>query len=390
MNDREEIARWAAEGLERAAREGLPGAMVGFDGFNDSISRVVDYRRDMTPEGFEPIRTIAQFAARVGAAAGKSANIEVVVHEVRFGGNGPLMAGALGRLGMPVTYVGAVGREDDPRALHPLYAEFAARCRRVIPIAAPAHTDALEFDDGKIMLGRPANVQAVTWDRLKEVVGLGEITRLVGGSRLVGIVNWTQLGGTEGIWRGLMEEVFPRLAGGPDERPRVFIDLADPAKRTDEDVRRAMGVLGRMNAMVAVTLGTNLAEAQRVAKVMGCPGAGVNGEPGPREVSEMAGQIRERVGLECVVIHPRDGAAAAISGEAVWFDGPFCARPRLSTGAGDHFNAGFALGRVVGLGLSESLAAGCATSGAYVRDGASPDLGRLGEFLRGLPGPERE
>jgi sugar/nucleoside kinase (ribokinase family) len=103
----------------------------------------------------------------------------------------------------------------------------------------------------------------------------------------------------------------------------------------------------------------------------------------------MARSIREKVGLESVVIHPRDGAAAAIEGQATWFEGPFCARPRLSTGAGDHFNAGFALARIIGLALDECLAAGCATSGAYVRDGASPDIGRLAGFLRSLPGPEQ-
>jgi len=384
MAGRDEVGRRAADGLERAAAAGLPAALVGFDGFIDAIARVVDYRRDMTPAGFEPIRTIAQFAARIGAAAGKSANIEVAIEEERFGGNGPLMAGALGRLGSPVTYIGAVGREDDPRALHPLYAEFAARCRRVIPVAPPAHTDALEFDDGKIMLGKPANVQAVTWDRLKEVVGLDELLRIVGASRHMGIVNWTLAGGTEGIWRGLIEEVFPRLSA----RPTVFIDLSDPAKRTDEDLRRAMHLLGRMNRLTPVTLGLNLSEAERVGRVMGRLMAGGGWAPGPHELTETARDIREKIGLDCVVIHPRDGASAATEREAYWFPGPFCARPLLSTGAGDHFNAGFALGRVIGLGLPESLAMGCALSGAYVRDGVSPDLARLASFLKALPGPE--
>jgi sugar/nucleoside kinase (ribokinase family) len=381
MNGRAEIARRAADGLARAAGGGLPPVLVGFDGFIDAIARVVDLRRDMTPGGFEPIRTIPQFAARVSAAAGKSANIEIVVEEERFGGNGPLMAGALGRLGAGVTYIGAVGREDDPRTLHPLYAEFAARCRRVIPVAPPAHTDALEFDDGKIMLGRPANVQAVTWDRLKDIVGLDEILSLVGASRLLGIVNWTLAGGTEGIWRGLVEEVLPRLAS----RPLVFVDLSDPAKRTDGDLRRAMDVLSRMNALTGVTLGLNLAESERVGRVMGCPTCGAD----PAEtLTRAAGAIRAAIGVECVVIHPREGAATATAARAAWFEGPLCARPRLSTGAGDHFNAGFALARTAGLGLDECLAVGCAESGAFVRDGVSPDLPRLLGFLRDLPGPE--
>jgi hypothetical protein len=42
----------------------------------------------------------------------------------------------------------------------------------------------------------------------------------------------------------------------------------------------------------------------------------------------------------------------------------------------------------VGLSLQESLAVGCAVSGAYVRDAESPGRERLVEFLRAMPGPE--
>ena len=65
------------------------------------------------------------------------------------------------------------------------------------------------------------------------------------------------------------------------------------------------------------------------------------------------------------------------------------ARPALSTGAGDHFNAGFALGLALGVPLPAALAIGCATSGAYVRDAQSPDRPRLVKFLRDLPEPEQ-
>lgn len=103
-----------------------------------------------------------------------------------------------------------------------------------------------------------------------------------------------------------------------------------------------------------------------------------------------AERIRAASGLDCVVIHPREGAAAATArGESAWFDGPVTATPRLSTGAGDHFNSGFAGAQALagaGFTLAECLAVGCATSGAYVRDAASPTRERLFEFLSALPG----
>lgn len=393
---RTRIAASAAESLESASTlVGKTRTLAGFDGFVDSIIRVVDRRRSMEPADFEPISTIPEFAARVASAAGKSANIELVVDEDRFGGNGPLYAGSLGRLGMPTTYIGAVGRDDDSDDLLPLYEPFAARCERVIPIARPGHTDALEFDDGKLMLGKPASVQSVTWDRLVERVGVGELVAHCERSALLGIVNWTLCGGVQGIWEGLIEHVLPRLSPPPNGLTRrVFIDLSDPAKRTDADVRSALEVLRRMDAIVPVTLGLNLAESERVARVLGIDAytdAGSLGES-VRTASE---RVREASGLACVVIHPREGAGAAEresdssgTGRSHWFEGPFTRKPRLSTGAGDHFGAGFSFAQTLGLPIDQALAVGCAVSGAYVRDAESPGMDRLLGFLRELPGCE--
>jgi hypothetical protein len=145
-------------------------ALVGFDGFIDSIIHMVDVRHDMSPSGYVRLKTISAFATRCADASGKSTNIEQVLLEDRFGGNGPLMAGGLRQLGMKVDYVGAVG-QGPSLALHPVFAPFASRCRRVVPVAEPSTTDCLEFDDGKLMFNNTANVQQVTWERLIAACG---------------------------------------------------------------------------------------------------------------------------------------------------------------------------------------------------------------------------
>jgi sugar/nucleoside kinase (ribokinase family) len=386
MATRKDIATSAATKIGALTR--AESALVGFDGFIDSIIHMVDVRHDMSPSGYVRLKTISAFAARCADASGKSTNIEQVLLEDRFGGNGPLMAGGLAHLGMKVDYVGAVG-QGPSLALHPVFAPFAARCRRVVPVAEPSTTDCLEFDDGKLMFNNTANVQQVTWERLVERVGLDSLRAMVDEAALLGIVNWSLLGGVPGIWRGLVREVLPRASA---KARRVFIDLSDPAKRTDGDIRGALEQLRELEAApgVAVTLGLNLAESQRIASVLGL---GVYGEGSMatlgQRVSQAAAAIRERLGLDCVVIHPREGAGAAdASGATGWFDGPFTAQPRLSTGAGDHFNGGFAFAQVHGLNLEECLATACAVSGAYVRDAESPTRERLTAFLRDLPGPE--
>jgi sugar/nucleoside kinase (ribokinase family) len=60
----------------------------------------------------------------------------------------------------------------------------------------------------------------------------------------------------------------------------------------------------------------------------------------------------------------------------------------ISTGAGDHFNAGFSMGQVLGFNLEESLCCGVGTSGYYVRNGASPTGTQLSEVMEKLPPPQ--
>jgi len=57
----------------------------------------------------------------------------------------------------------------------------------------------------------------------------------------------------------------------------------------------------------------------------------------------------------------------------------------ITTGAGDHFNAGFCVGRLLDLSHQESLATGVATSGFYVRSGKSPTVLDLAEILENWP-----
>ena len=68
-------------------------AFVGLDGFVDEILHVVDKRYDAVR--FDRIPTIAAYAQRLAAAAGRSTNVELVNVLTKLGGNGPIMANAL-------------------------------------------------------------------------------------------------------------------------------------------------------------------------------------------------------------------------------------------------------------------------------------------------------
>jgi len=281
-----------------------------------------------------------------------------------------------------------VALQDDWNRVDPIYKPFAERCERVIPICPPGLTDALEFEDGKIMLGKPENVQRITWDLVKQTLGLETLIEMFEKVTLISVVNWTLVAGVEGIWQGLCSDIFPKLTPNPDRK--LFLDLSDPAKRTDDDITRAMGLIQQLQQHIPVTLGLNLAESGRIAQVIGIE---VYDDEHNQALASMVPQaatrIREKLGLSCIVIHQHTGAGGANDqGESGWFAGPYTRKPRISTGAGDHFGGGFSFAQSVGLDLEQCLAAACGVAGAYVRDAKSPSRDRLVEFLRDLPAPE--
>ncbi len=131
-------------------------------------------------------------------------------------------------------------------------------------------------------------------------------------------------------------------------------------------------------------LGLNLKESSEIADVLEIP------VPADAEsaIEQTAAAIRRKVNIYCCVIHPRGSAAAATAASSARIAGPFVQQPRISTGAGDHFNAGFSLGQTMGFTLEESLCCGVGTSGYYVRSGMSPTAAQLAEFVAKLPPPQ--
>lgn len=348
-------------------------ALLGFDGFVDTIVRPVATRTGQG-DAFTPIATIPEFAARVAGAAGKSANLELYPVMEKLGGNGPLMAAALLAGGTRVTYVGALGRP----AIHSAFQDFAAKAE-LFSLCAPGSTLAVEFGDGKLMLGQLRSLDSITLGLIEEVVGASRFRAELEAADLVALVNWTMIPNMTGIFRDMLAQVLPGLAPRPPGGgPRAFFfDLADPEKRPRADLREALDLISRFGAFGEVTLGLNLKEAQQVADVLGIA------PPGADETSLRAAcvAIREKLALGVVVIHPRESAACATNAGTAWVPGPYCESPLITTGAGDHFNGGFCQGRLLGLDAEASLTLGVCTSGHYVRTARSPSLDDLERFL---------
>ncbi len=371
MNELELRAQCASQLLASVTRASAMKAFIGLDGFVDEILHVVDKRE--SADEYSRLARIEQLAKRFAAAAGRSTNVELVSQVTKLGGNGPIMANALASFGLKVTYLGILGYPN----LHPVFADFANRAE-VHSIAEPGYTDALEFEDGKIMLGKHESLKQMNWANIKARFGLESFAAHFGRADLVGFVNWTMLTSMSDIWSGVLREICPEMKG---LRRKLFFDLADPEKRTRADLRRALQLIEAFQKYFDVILGLNEKEGDEVAAALGLK----TGRGSPESLLKLCQEIHSRLPVETVVIHPTAYALASGPDRAVIVQGPFEPKPKITTGAGDHFNSGFCLARLLGFSTELCLLTGVATSGFYVRTGRSPTIPDLGQMLRQWP-----
>lgn len=333
---------------------------AGFDAFVDRIFHLVKSRT--APDHYERMESLVEFAGIAQDAAGRSANVERMLMRTKAGGNAALFALAANRLGAQVTAVATVG-------LSSVDGSFAENRNQVewIGVGAPGRTDALEFLDGKLMLNETGDVTTVDLQCIEKFIGPHRFRNLLCNSDLVMLGNWTMNLGMESVWNYLITADLHNFKG------LLFLDLADPRKRPASDLARALEQIRALGARFRVMLGLNQSEASQVLSILDLytPLAD-NGDI----LGNAAKQIALRLGCG-VVIHDLKHAAAARGDQSVWVDGPYCDQPKVTTGAGDHFNAGFALAIAAGWDLPQSLASGVQTSGFYVREGYGPSLAEL-------------
>lgn len=354
------------EGSAKAAR-----CFIGFDGFTDEIIHPVQKRS--SPSSYTRFEQIADFGKYIVDAAGKSCNIELVVQRKKLGGNAPIMTRALVGCGHAITFAGAIGTEE---AIEPIFQEMAEGCERLIPLGPSAHSDAIEFEDGKVILGKLDALSNVNFEKLTSLIDKTELTRLLDQTDLFVCANWTMLPSMNDIWRRILNEIVPEFK--EKKKRDLFIDLADPGKRTDEDLREAMQLLAELNKTFNIVMGLNQAEATRILDVL----TDSKGSGKDKEGRDLAKAIREKSKLHTIVVHGTRFAMAATEEGLYTEDGPYCPKPKITTGAGDNFNAGFCTALLYGLKPDECLLTGVATSGYYVRNGNSPTIEELSEFLK--------
>jgi ketohexokinase len=180
------------------------------------------------------------------------------------------------------------------------------------------------------------------------------------------------------IMNELLHHIGDHLAG---PRKPLLIDTTDPAKRSEADILGLVEILPRLAHKFEVYLGFNLRESTFIARALGLAEPAANS---PLDVLAYSRELRERLRIDGVVIHWSRYAAGTDANSAACVEAQFTDNPKITTAAGDHFNAGFCLGRLLRGNIHTNIRLGIATSGYYVRQAHSPTVPELIEFVKTL------
>jgi hypothetical protein len=358
-----EKIRLAQEIRSHAARLNACTVTAGFDGFVDTLVKVIRHRPPTLPA--ELFQTIAEFGDYVKEKTHGSFSLEVEERSIKIGGNMPILANALGELGITVNCVGALGYPEPAR----VFDSLSCRCKK-FSYAQPGTSTALEFNDGKVMLGNMGELNVMTWRVVKERIGIKILLEQYDKSNLICLVNWSEIESSGDIWAGYFQDV---VRNGTKAEKLFFFDLSDCSKRSENDIRGVADLISSFAGFGRVALGLNRNEASVLYRAL----------IGSAEsaIEEIAVRLFEKLNIESLLIHSAKDAIAVNSKTQAVVPGFFTPSPKLSTGAGDNFNAGFNAGRLMGISLDQCVLLGHAVSGIYIRTGKSPTLPEVADFL---------
>jgi hypothetical protein len=340
-------------------------ALVGFDGFIDKIQKAIKSRHG---EEIIYFKSINEYSEHLVNLSGRSGQFEIVTTQVKLGGNAPILSNALASLGVKSHCLGALGIPEINgvfQSLNPLVDK--------ISVASPGHSQALEFTDGKVILSELSSFNDYNWNSIKQRFTVSNLQRIASECKLFALVDWANIPYALDIWSGFLEEVI-KPHGKSDSL--FLFDLCDPSKKSPGEIVAVLDLIGNFSKYGNVTLALNENEA---IKIWFSLNSKMEDEPPP--LSQIGSFIYAMTNIESLLIHPIDRTIVFQKHNITELYGHLVKEPIVLTGGGDNLNAGFGLGLLMGLDISQSMILGMATSGAFIKNGKSPDIQDLISYL---------
>lgn len=332
----------------------MHSALVGFDGSVDATAYPIQYTQGDVETYFQ---SIGAFGAYIQSKAGLSCALQYRVKNRRLGGNGPFFAGALSRQGVSVTLVGMLGMEGIAAEFAPLADEGI----RLVSYAEPMETSCLEFSDGKIMMAPAYQPMPDAYNQV--IRALGAKLVLLQTADLVAFLNCGELDFMHRLWQELIGS--PCFTASVQREKLAFFDPADFSKYSAHQTREMLQGMGRASQYRKTILSINENEALQFGQKL------LDSQADLRHIGQA---ICQQYQIDMVVIHTPYIAMACTRHEVAQEEPRHVESPVISTGAGDHFNAGFCGSLLRGMPLAECLRLGNHSARHYLEHGTSIGL----------------
>jgi hypothetical protein len=340
-------------------------AFLGFDACIDNIVRIVrDKKGNVVTDYFSDSKKFGEFLINLD---NKSCGVELQTKLSKIGGNMVITGNALGNLGIRVECVGTFGLPD----ILPVFRTMSSNCS-LHTIGDTISATALEFNNSKVILFDPGPYNELTWDGIKGLLGIDRIKQLLSGKQLVSFVNWSEIENSSQIWKGFLDDILPEIVK-TEPKPFFFTDFSDCSRKSKKEIHYAIDLIGRFRNYFKVVTSLNQNEAVLIVRALDLK-KNVSDE-------ELIKELFKTGNSDLIVIHRINDALAYDGATYEKCDTFFCKEPKILTGGGDNFNAGFCYAQLHDFNLFQSLLIANAVSGSYVKTGISPDVDNLIKFL---------
>jgi hypothetical protein len=340
---------------------------AGFDGFVDSIVRVVKFKTEVNGPVF--FSTIKEFGNYIAGKSGSGFSLESEELVQKLGGNMPIMANAMAQMGASVNCIGAFGMPS----IVPVFSQMHPNCS-LYTYTNPGFTTAMEFTDGKFMLAQMTDLNHSDWNTIKSVIGLEKLREIFSDADLVCLVNWSELDHSNNIWEGLLADIFTGSNVAPKQ---FFFDLSDCSKRKPEAIISAIKLIEQFGKYGKVTLSLNRNEANILYQTF------IDHSP-PTDLQAAGNKLFTELNIDTLIVHSSKLSVSWNTKGTYMSEPVFIANPKFSTGAGDNFNAGYCMATLLGFDTEISLIMANCVANCYITTGNSPDITALNTYISEL------
>ena len=356
--------------------------LFGFDGFIDNIFQVLKKR--YTLADYTIMEKITEFSERIAAAAGSSANMEVILKKQTTGGfvaNTCRGIASLQSFGGNISMIGCFGTPE----MDPLFTDLSVKkfnCT-LTTIGIPGKTNAYEFNDGKIMISEFTGVHKLTMETILNGYGKEKLKNSIFRADLFGIGYWSIGPHMTSIFKGLLDimEELPQKA----RKIKLFFDLADVKKKPVEDLRVAVNILRDFCETADVTVSVNDKEAESLALSLDIEV--LKNQDNTTKFEVVGENIHRRLDITRFIIHSPKNAYGWLkrdsnSNEKAIIPQAYTSKAKFTTSAGDMFNSGLCVALLSDVPLEMALLMGNIMSAFFIRTGYAPSPKEFQIFLK--------